>query len=390
MDIIPIPAHLIDEDKEQPRYQFDDEALQELMNSIGELGLLSPIKVRKTEGGRYKIIYGNRRYKACTALNLPTIPCIVSEATDEMEIYLEQIAENLTRQGFSPIEEAEAFNKLLNDPKFSSSIKYLSSKLGKPENYIKNKLDLLKFSPSVRQLISAGTEIKKGRLTEDQLMPLKDLPMEYRDSLALIMAEDEMAVTDVKRIARLFKDKEISDATKGKLLFKTGYQLLETWSTYEHNRKERAKNALPKEEPYIAPESTAAESGVQGGEIVAAGAPDEGASPVPSAEPPKPRTKATPEAVQLAISGLAGLTEAAPEPEPEEEEPTSGSYVEDMLNLLLATLPAPSHLSPSDLPDLEGVELQQFARDVDTLIADLEKHLSEWRSVKDNLSVRKS
>ncbi len=147
MDIIPIPTHLIDEDKEQPRYQFDDEALQELMNSIGELGLLSPIKVRKTPDGRYKIIYGNRRYKACTALSLPTIPCIVSEATDEMEIYLEQIAENLTRQGFSPIEEAEAFNKLLTDPKFSSSVKYLSSKLGKPENYIKNKLELLKFSP---------------------------------------------------------------------------------------------------------------------------------------------------------------------------------------------------------------------------------------------------
>jgi len=389
MDIIPIPAHLIDEDKEQPRYQFDDEALQELMNSIGELGLLSPIKVRKSEGGRYKIIYGNRRYKACTALKLPTIPCIVSEATDEMEIYLEQIAENLTRQGFSPIEEAEAFNKLLTDPKFSSSIKYLSSKLGKPENYIKNKLDLLKFSPSVRQLISAGTEIKKGRLTEDQLIPLKDLPMEYRDSLALIMAEDEMAVTDVKRIARLFKDKEISDATKGKLLFKTGYQLLETWSTYEHNRKERAKNALPKEEPYIAPESTAAGSGGSAIEPAsAANAPDESESPTRSAEPPRPRVKASPEAIQLAMSGLAGLAEAAPEPE--EEELSSGSYVEDMLNLLLATLPAPSHLSPSDLPELEGVELQQFARDVDTLIADLEKHLTEWRSVKDNLTVRKS
>ena len=388
MDIIPIPTHLIDEDKDQPRYQFDDEALQELMNSIGELGLLSPIKVRKTGDGRYKIIYGNRRYKACTALNLATIPCIVSEATDEMEIYLEQIAENLTRQGFSPIEEAEAFNKLLTDPKFSSSIKYLSSKLGKPENYIKNKLDLLKFSPSVRQLISAGTEIKKGRLTEDQLMPLKDLPMEYRDSLALIMAEDEMAVTDVKRIARLFKDKEISDATKGKLLFKTGYQLLETWSTYEHNRKERAKSALPKEEPYLAPDTTAAGSAVpsNGMDEPAAATDASGDPPARGAEPPKPRAKASPEAVQLAISGLAGLAET--EPEPEEEELSSGSFVEDMLNLLLATLPAPSPLSPSDLPELEGVELQQFARDVDTLIADLEKHLAEWRSVKDNLTVR--
>lgn len=382
MDIIPIPTHLIDEDKEQPRYQFDDEALQELMNSIGELGLLSPIKVRKTPDGRYKIIYGNRRYKACTALSLPTIPCIVSEATDEMEIYLEQIAENLTRQGFSPIEEAEAFNKLLTDPKFSSSVKYLSSKLGKPENYIKNKLELLKFSPAVRQLISAGTEIKKGRLTEDQVIALKDLPMEYRDSLALIMAEDEMPVTDVKRIARLFKDKEISDATKGKLLFKTGYQLLETWSTYEHNRKERAKSAMPKEEPYIAPpENSVAENGTQ--------------APVPPAaeersavDLPRARAKVTSETVQLAMPMLSGLAEETPESD-EDEEPTSGSFVEDMLNLLLATLPPPGPLSPSDLPELEGIELQQFSRDVDTLIADLEKHLAEWRSVKDMLTVRK-
>ncbi len=382
MDIIPIPTHLIDEDKEQPRYQFDDEALQELMNSIGELGLLSPIKVRKTPDGRYKIIYGNRRYKACTALSLPTIPCIVSEATDEMEIYLEQIAENLTRQGFSPIEEAEAFNKLLTDPKFSSSVKYLSSKLGKPENYIKNKLELLKFSPAVRQLISAGTEIKKGRLTEDQVIALKDLPMEYRDSLALIMAEDEMPVTDVKRIARLFKDKEISDATKGKLLFKTGYQLLETWSTYEHNRKERAKSAMPKEEPYIAPpENSVAENGSQ--------------APIPPAaeersavDLPRARARVTSETVQLAMPMLSGLAEETPESD-QDEEPTSGSFVEDMLNLLLATLPPPGPLSPSDLPELEGIELQQFSRDVDTLIADLEKHLAEWRSVKDMLTVRK-
>jgi ParB family chromosome partitioning protein len=128
MDIINIAMNLIDEDTDQPRYQFDEASLQELMNSINELGLLSPIKVRTMPNGRYMIIYGNRRYKASQMLGRPTIPCIVSTVTDEMEIYLEQIAENLTREGFSPIEEAEAFHKLLHDPKFSSSTKFLSSK----------------------------------------------------------------------------------------------------------------------------------------------------------------------------------------------------------------------------------------------------------------------
>ncbi|MDR6554898.1 ParB/RepB/Spo0J family partition protein [Paenibacillus qinlingensis] len=241
MDIHTISMHLIDEDTDQPRYQFDEEALQELMKSIGEIGLLSPIKVRTTSDNRYKIIYGNRRYKASKMLGLPTIPCIVSTVTDEMEIYLEQIAENLTREGFSPIEEAEAFHKLMHEAKFSSSIKYLSSKLGKPESYIKNKCELLKFGNSVKKLIVGGTEIRKDKLTEDQLLPLKDLPMEHRDPLALIMARDEMPVSDVKKIAKMFKDKDISDRIKGQLLYKSGHELIETWSTFQNNRAERAK-----------------------------------------------------------------------------------------------------------------------------------------------------
>jgi ParB family chromosome partitioning protein len=246
MDITEIPIHKIDEDTDQPRNIFDEESLQELMKSIEELGLLSPIKVRTTPGGRYKIIYGNRRYKACKTLGLQAIPCIVSTATDELEIYLEQIAENLTREGFSPIEEAEAFHKLMNDPKFSSSIKYLSSKLGKPEAYIKNKCDLLNFGDKIKKLVVSGTEIKKDRLTEEQLMPIKDLPIEHRDPLAMIIAKDELPVSDVKKIARLFKDKDMSSGTKDKLLYKSGHELLQTWSVFEQNKAERTKSTAPK------------------------------------------------------------------------------------------------------------------------------------------------
>lgn len=243
MEIIQLDLKLIDEDLDQPRYQFDEAALQELMNSIEELGLLSPIKVRPTADGRYKIIYGNRRYKASQRLGKETIPCIVSEAMTEMDIYLEQIAENLTREGFSPIEEAEAFHKLLNDPKFRSSTKFLSAKLGKTESYIKNKCELLKFSNAVKKLIVSGTEIRKNCLTEEQLLPLKDLPMEHRDPLALIAARDELPVSDVKKIAKLFKDTTISNSTKEKLLLKDGPGLIETWSTREQNKKERARAA---------------------------------------------------------------------------------------------------------------------------------------------------
>ncbi|BBH20577.1 hypothetical protein Back11_19220 [Paenibacillus baekrokdamisoli] len=352
MDIIELPTHLVDEDTDQPRYQFDEEALEELMKSIEELGLLSPIKVRTTPDGRYKIIYGNRRYKACKMLNRPTIPCIVSTVTDEMEIYLEQIAENLTREGFSPIEEAEAFNKLLNDTKFSSSTKFLSSKLGKPEAYIKNKCELLKFSNAVKKLIIGGTEIKQGKLTEDQLLPLKDLPIEYRDPLALIIARDEMPVSDAKKISQLFKDKDISAGTKDKLLYKSGNDLLETWSVYRQNRAERAKPAEPK------------------------------AAPVK----PEKQVKAELPTTATTITTGAGAGAGAIVIESAEMKTPSFPGIEAKLQELIALIPAHSPL-PAELKisheDIKPEELDRFHANLDSLIDNLEKHLQEWKSIKD-------
>lgn len=327
MNITEILTELIDEDKDQPRYRFTEESLQELMQSIEEIGLLSPIKVRSTNDGRYIIIYGNRRYKACKMLERKTIPCIISTVTDEREIYLEQIAENLTREGFSPVEEAEAFHKLLNDPKFISSTKYLSSKLGKPESYIKNKCDLLKFGNAIKKLVVSGTEIKKDTLTEEQLIPIKDLALEHRDPLALIIARDEMPVSDVKKIARLFKNKDIPDGTKDKLLFKSGAGLLETWSVYQLNKAEREK-------------------------------------PV---EPPKEKIKKD-------------------KPEERELESLKATPLEGSLKKLIASLPEHNPLPQKIIHSHESikpVDKEVFVNDVNKLIDNLEKHLTEWKAVRD-------
>jgi ParB family chromosome partitioning protein len=327
MNITEILTELIDEDKDQPRYQFGEESLQELMQSVEEIGLLSPIKVRSTNDGRYIIIYGNRRYKACKMLERKTIPCIISTVTDEREIYLEQIAENLTREGFSPIEEAEAFHKLLNDPKFISSTKYLSSKLGKPESYIKNKCDLLKFGSAVKKLIVSDTDIKKDTLTEEQLMPIKDLALEHRDPLALIIARDEMPVSDVKKIARMFKNKDIPDGTKDKLLFKTGSGLLETWSVYQLNKAEREKPA----------------------------------------EPPKEKMKRD-------------------KSEENKLEPVKAIPIESNLKKIMSSLPEHNPL-PQKIIDsheeIKPVDKEVFVNEVNTLIENLEKHLSEWKAIRD-------
>jgi len=377
MDIINIAMDLIDEDIDQPRYQFDEESLQELMNSINELGLLSPIKVRTMPNGRYTIIYGNRRYKASRMLNRPTIPCIVSTVTDEVEIYLEQIAENLTREGFSPIEEAEAFNKLLNDPKFSSSTKFLSSKLGKPEAYIKNKCDLLKFGNGVKKLVVSGTEIRKDRLTEEQLMPLKDLPLEHRDPLAMIIARDELAVSDVKKIARLFKDNDISAGTKDKLLYKSGRDLVETWSVYQMNKAERAKPKEPKE---IKNDKSVIEKAPDNGGVVA----DQTTMQVDK------QSDAGTE--KLANTQIDTQTNKEADTPTENQtnypatNPASQASIEVKLNQLLAAIPAPNPLPPEIMYSPEEMvvtDSESFIVDVNTLIDCLEKHLADWQKVRE-------
>jgi ParB family chromosome partitioning protein len=367
MDIIEIATHLIDEDRAQPRYQFDEESLEELIKSIEELGLLSPIKVRTTKGGRYTIIYGNRRYKACKALEKPTIPCIVSNVTDELEIYLEQIAENLTREGFSPIEEAEAFNKLLTDSKFSSSVKYLSSKLGKPESYIKNKCELLKFSNAVKKLIVSGTEIRKDKLTELQLLPLKDLPLEHRDSLALMIAKDEMPVSDVKKIARLFKDKDISESTKAKLLYKSGHELIETWATFEQNKAQRSKPAPVKPE-------------VKSEKVMPTGS---NPPNVPTISPVEPIMPIVPTASAAEPNPLIVPTTSTVSTEV--KEPLTKTAIERTLEKLLTSLPANNPIPLDTLhsfDDITNTAKESFIVEVDWLIESLELHLSEWHRVK--------
>ncbi|MGG4147209.1 ParB/RepB/Spo0J family partition protein [Paenibacillus algorifonticola] len=399
MDIIQMDINLIDEDTDQPRYQFDEQSLQELITSIEELGLLSPIKVRKTDNGRYKIIYGNRRYKACIALGKQAIPCIVSTMTNEMDIYLEQIAENLTREGFSPIEEAEAFHKLLNNEKFSSSVKFLASKLSKPESYIKNKCELLKFSSAVKKRIVSGTAIRKDVLTEDQLLPIKDLPMELRDPLALIFARDEMPVSDIKKIAKLFKDADISASTKEKLLFKDGPALLETWSIRQNNKAERAKPAQPAEPKKKAValqmeqqtvQQPIEQQLVQGQEQQQVGVKDN--LPNQSASLAANSASVDSTVVSAAQPSAANVSEAAP-PAAAVSTPAATAAKADtdgmppvlaQLQQLMMTLEAAG--APPLAKALESMEAETrdtFLQDVDKLIVHLQHQLLEWNQLKE-------
>jgi ParB family chromosome partitioning protein len=238
MKVINLALDLIDEDVEQPRYNFDEESLKDLADSIKEVGLLSPIKVRNLENGRYKIVFGNRRYKASSLLGLVEIPCIISESDSELDIFIEQLTENIQRESFTAIEEAEAFERLLNENKFRISKTLLSSRLGKSERYISRKMDLLIFNKKVQQLIHNSKDIIANKLTEEQVLPLKHITIEYRDALAIKIANEQVSVKDVKRISELFTAKDISDKSKEILLNKPIHLLINDWSEYEKDKKE--------------------------------------------------------------------------------------------------------------------------------------------------------
>ncbi|WP_088006233.1 ParB/RepB/Spo0J family partition protein [Indiicoccus explosivorum] len=134
----------------QPRKIFDDTALQELSDSIKEHGVLQPIVVRGKEKN-FEIVVGERRFRAAKMANLAEIPAIVKELTDQQMMEL-AILENLQREDLTPIEEAEAYQKLMET--LSLTQEQLAFRLGKSRPHIANHLRLLALPESVRSLIS--------------------------------------------------------------------------------------------------------------------------------------------------------------------------------------------------------------------------------------------
>ncbi|CAK8053454.1 ParB/RepB/Spo0J family partition protein [Eupransor demetentiae] len=153
-----ITLSLVDPNPFQPREHFDQEALQELANSIKENGLLTPIIVRQA-GDRYQIIAGERRVRASKLLKLRKIDAIVRKTNDDTMATLALI-ENLQRDNLNPIEEAHAFDGLLKQLKLNQT--QLAEKLGKERTTIANSLRLLKLPDEVQDLVQ-NKELSMGQ-----------------------------------------------------------------------------------------------------------------------------------------------------------------------------------------------------------------------------------
>ena len=149
-----LPLREIEPDPEQPRKRFDDDALNQLADSITENGLLQPIAVRpKKVGPGYIIIAGERRWRAARLAGLDEVPVIIKDVTDEQAAALALI-ENLQREDLDPIEVAEGCRQLID--KYGLTQESAAKKLGKSRSAVTNSLRLLALPEDVRRMVSGG------------------------------------------------------------------------------------------------------------------------------------------------------------------------------------------------------------------------------------------
>ena len=142
----------------QPRKYFDNGKMSELKDSIKNSGLLQPITVRKISNGKYEIVAGERRYRACRELGMESVPVIEMNVGDARGYEL-SVLENIQRENLNPIEEAESYLMLMEV--YGYTQEKLSEKLGKTRSSVSNKMRILKLPASVKEMVKKG-EISYG------------------------------------------------------------------------------------------------------------------------------------------------------------------------------------------------------------------------------------
>ncbi len=148
-----LPPDSITPNAVQPRQVFDEEAMAELVTSIGEVGLLQPIVVRPLGDDRFELVMGERRWRASQLAGMAAIPAIVRQTGDD-DMLRDALLENLHRSQLNPLEEAAAYGQLLED--FGCTHDELASRIGRSRPQISNTLRLLKLSPAVQRRVAAG------------------------------------------------------------------------------------------------------------------------------------------------------------------------------------------------------------------------------------------
>ena len=196
----------IEPNKEQPRKVFDEDALQELADSIKQYGIIQPLVVQK-KGNLYEIIAGERRWRAARIAGLKKVPVIVREYT-EQEVAEISLIENIQRENLNPIEEAMAYQRLIQE--FELKQDEVAERVSKSRTAITNSMRLLKLDVRVQQMliddmISSG----HGRT----LLAVEDGEQQY--ALATKIMDEKLSVRETEKLVKkILKNKEEEEKTK--------------------------------------------------------------------------------------------------------------------------------------------------------------------------------
>jgi ParB family chromosome partitioning protein len=188
-----IPVSAIRPNPQQPREHFDEESLAALAESIREVGVLQPILVR-AGGDGFELIAGERRWRAARRIGLQTIPAIVRTA-DDASMLQQAIVENVQREELNPLEEAAAYQQLIED--FSLTHDEVASRVGKSRTTITNTLRLLQLPPAIQRYV------KDGSLRMGHARALLGTPdRAFQEQLAKRAVADDLSVRDVEDAIR--------------------------------------------------------------------------------------------------------------------------------------------------------------------------------------------
>ncbi|GAA4640396.1 ParB/RepB/Spo0J family partition protein [Actinoallomurus vinaceus] len=203
-----VPVAEITPNARQPRQTFDEEALEELAASIRIVGLLQPIVVREIGPDGYELIMGERRLRASKLAGLKKVPAIVRDTGDD-EMLRDALMENLHRQQLNALEEAAAYQQLLDD--FGATHEELATRIGRSRPHITNTLRLLNLPPAVQRRVAAGV-LSAGHARA--LLGLEST--ERQEHLAKRIVEEGLSVRAVEEIIALGEGGETKKASRRK------------------------------------------------------------------------------------------------------------------------------------------------------------------------------
>lgn len=199
-DIKKVRMSLIEPNKKQPRRHFDEEKITALADSIKEHGLIQPIIITPSDNNMYKIVAGERRWRAAKKANLKEIPAVIRKYSEEQVAEIALI-ENLQRENLNPIEEAIGYNLLMDE--FNLTQELISQRVGKSRSAIANSLRLLSLEDEIQKMLILGT-LTSGHARA--ILSLDD--KELRIALSKRIIEDNLNVRQAEALAKQLQKKK--------------------------------------------------------------------------------------------------------------------------------------------------------------------------------------